>query len=219
MNTSLILSSSHSFLFPSFSSSFLIFESDARNEWTKLQIKWAKAKKTKSWCVSMFSLTFIMTNWLSRCLQSVFGQVFIQIWVQHDSVPNPNSIRETKMKNSQNNTWGWSDTPLAFTNSYFWCCFTTLCTILLFCCLLFLYSVVVYSRNLFGALNAQTVINRPSFWWLSLFFSLGVGRREDVKIMLPQLYKNRTKRRTVVATNFLIGLDWPAMEMGKIKSY
>lgn len=43
--------------------------------------------------VSMFSLTFIMTNWFSRCLQSVFGQVFIQIWVQHDSVPNSNSIQ------------------------------------------------------------------------------------------------------------------------------
>lgn len=44
----------------------------------------------------MVSLTFIMTNWFSRCLQSVFGQVFIQIWVQHGSVPNSNSIRKTK---------------------------------------------------------------------------------------------------------------------------
>lgn len=56
-----------------------------------IRIATKKREEKKKIRVSMFSLTFIMTNWFSRCLQSVFGQVFIQIWVQHDSVPNSNS--------------------------------------------------------------------------------------------------------------------------------
>lgn len=148
----------------------------------------------------MFSLTFVMTNWFSRCLQSVFGQVFIQIWVQHDSVPNSISIQT-----AHRTILVAEETRRVLSRVFFF----FLCTLprdrkQKFAFFGFFY---VY---FFEAPNALNAINGPFFWMaFVVLFSFWYRWEFVLKI---------NSKRTLVASNCTNGLNGLACNGNKYET-